>query len=76
MYVRVCMCVCERERACVKAMVHPLFTFYRGLEWLFGIESTETEDDRLKWEARQRRLRRLRTRNQLVPQPRQRAGRG
>jgi len=47
---------------------------YSGLEWLFGIESAEAEDDRLKWEARQRRLRRLRTAKQFLPQPSQPAG--
>ena len=43
------------------------YTYYRGLEWLFGIQPAEEGDrHRLKWEARQRRLRRLRTDKQPI----------
>ena len=42
---------------------------FRGLEWLFGIEPAEDDSDnnRIKWEARQRRLNKLRTDKQPIP---------
>ena len=45
-----------------------VFQHVRGLEWLFGIEPAEDDDNnnRLKWEARQRRLHKLRTNKQPI----------
>lgn len=38
------------------------------MEWLFGIEPAEEDDDnRMKWEARQRRLHKLITEKQPIP---------
>ena len=48
-----------------------LFWHLRGIEWLFGIEPADDDDKddnvRLKWEARQRRLHKLRTDKQPIP---------